>query len=363
MKGFLTPFSEARKMSKNSQINGFRSLLCALVVAYHLGALFFVRFAGVKALPSYLPNLVIMVVGIFYLLSGFFLSYKGAWDFFKGKALRIYVPFVFTTLFVFFICFYSGYPNYISYPQMGLNLLLFPYVLGRVRLAAGNLWFVAYLMVFYLVYGIFNLLAFPWRKKVNIVPLLMLVYAIVVFLYPVWTWNETTLSSFHRVCNALFLGHYRCYLFLFLGYFLRLAYDAYQQKENRWWGRAALSVAVLLLAGLYGRIFIDDGYHWSALILFLALAVLGALALFNRLPFLAKRPFQIVGSSSLWVYMIHENVGYLIIWQFYKISANLYWIGLVLAVLYAFGFGIFLQWGYEKLLSLLPQHSGLHHGG
>lgn len=358
MESFLAPGSENRHLPRNTQINGLRSLLCLLVLTYHFGGLFWVRFGGLKKLPTLYPNLVIMVVGMFFLVAGFFLSFKNPWDYVKNKFFRIYLPFAFTTMAVFLICFYSSYPSYITYNQWGLNFLIYPLAMSQTKYAAGNLWFIVYLWVFFSVYWLFNVLALPFQKKINLVPILMLVYMVLCFSYNYIQWNEKTASFGHLFCNMLFLGHYWSYAFLFIGYFLRLSYDALLEKKKAWCIVGLLASLLgfsFLMVELYGL----DHYHWGSAILFLSLLALFILALFEKLPFFKASIFQKVGDASLWIYMIHENVGYLIINAFYSNGQNYvaYGIGVFWAVAYALIFGLLLNGGYNRLLGYFKRKS------
>lgn len=356
MESFLAPGSENRHLEKNQQINGLRSLLCLLVLAYHFGALYWVRFGGLKKLPTLYPNLVIMVVGMFFLIAGFFLSFRNPWDYLKNKFFHIYLPFALTVFVVFFVCYYSQYPGYITYSQWGLNFLLYPLAMNQTKYAAGNLWFIVYLWTFFTVYWLFNLLALPFKKKINIVPLLMLVYMVLCFSYNYIVWTEKTASYGHLLANLFFLGHYRSYAFLFIGYFLRLAYDALKKEEKGYALGAFLSALLgfsFLMVELYGL----DHYHWASAVLFLSLLALFILALWNKLPFFQREPFQKVGDASMWIYLIHENIGYLIINAFYSNGQNdvAYGVGLFWALSYAFIMGLLLEKGQQKILRCLKK--------
>ena len=357
MEAFLAPESEARHLAKNKEINGFRALLCALVVAYHYGGIYFVRFGAISKLPSLYPNLIIMVVGMFFLVSGFFLAFKGPWDFLKSKLVRIYLPFAFTVFLVFLICYYASYPKYISYAEWGYNFLIYPFAMGQANYAAGNLWFIVYLWVFFSEYFLINLVAYPFRKKINLVPILMAICGVFAFSYRYIGWNETTVSYAHKFFNMLFLGHYHCFQFLYLGYFLRLLYEALTQKAK--WPYLALAIvfALSFLVFLMVRLYGDDHYHYASAILFYGLLILFILALYQKLPFFKWGGFQLLGNASLWIYMIHENIGYLIINSFYSIDHSLYAAGLYLAVVYAYLFGILLYAGEERLHLLVRSRS------
>jgi len=359
MEAFLAPGSERKTLPKNTQINGFRTLLCCLVVAYHLGGIFFVRFGSLSKMPSIYANLVIADVGVFFILSGFFLSFKGPWDFLKNKLLRIYIPFALVTALVFFICFYSGYPKYITYKDFGLNFLIYPIAMNQAARAAGNLWFIVYLWVFFTLYYVCNLIAYPFRKKINLVPILMGICGVFAFIYGYIPWKETTTSYGHLFLNMFFAGHYRSPAFLFAGYFLRLAYDGCVKKWRWPYQLSADLLAVSMFVFLSIQLFQTDQYHWASALLLVGLMVLFILCLFQKLRFFEALPFQVVGSASLWIYMIHENIGYLIINSFYALDASLYPVGLYLALIYAFLGGILLNALYEKALSSFRKRASL----
>ena len=131
-----------------------------------------------------------MVVGLFFLISGFFLSFSSPWDFLKSKFLRIYFPYAFTTAVVFLVCYPVGYPNYISWSEWGLNFLIYPLAMKETNYAAGNLWFVVYLWIFYTLYFLLNLVAWPFRKKINLVPILMGICGVFAFSYRYIGWGN-----------------------------------------------------------------------------------------------------------------------------------------------------------------------------
>jgi peptidoglycan/LPS O-acetylase OafA/YrhL len=359
MEGFLAPNSERKTIPRNAQINGFRTLLCCLIIAYHYGGIFFVHFGSLSKMPSLYANLVIVVVGIFYVLSGFFLSFRNPWDFLKSKFFRIYLPFAITTALVFFICYYSGYPKYIGYPAFGLNLLIYPLAMSQAGYAAGNLWFVVYLWVFYTIYFLLNLLAYPFRKKINLVPILMAICGVFSFAYGYISWNEKTASFGHLLCNMLFSGHYRSFVFLYLGYFLSLAYHSLINKAKWGYTLSAFLLSLLFLSFLMVQLFGIDHYHYASALLFFGLFALFILCLWNKLPFFKWGAFQVIGSSSMWIYLIHENIGYLIINAFYALDSSLYPVGLYLALVYAFLGGMTLNFLYEKALSSFRKRPSL----
>lgn len=357
MEAYLAPFSEGKTFSKNLQINGFRALLCLLVIAYHYGGIYFIRFGYWKHLDSLYPNLIIMVVGLFFLISGFFLSFRSPWEFFKAKFYRIYVPYALTTLVVFLVCYYANYPNYISFQEWGLNFLIYPLAMGQAKYAAGNLWFIVYLWVFFTLYFIVNLLAYPLRKKINLVPILMGICGVFAFSYRYIVWNESEASNLQLFFNMLFTGHYHCYSFLYIGYALRLTYDAFKNKAKWPYTVVALVFTLAFLSFLMVQLYGDDHYHWGSAIAFYGLLAILILCLFNKLPFFKAAPFQWLGSASMWIYMIHENLGYLVIHSFMELDASLYPIGLILAIIFALLAGLLINFTYNKLLSLLPKTS------
>jgi peptidoglycan/LPS O-acetylase OafA/YrhL len=359
MEAYLTPFSEERRLAKNLQINGFRTLLCLLVIAYHYGGIFFVRFGYWNRMPSLFANLIIMVVGLFFLISGFFLSFRSPWDFIKSKFLRIYLPYALTTLVVFLVCYSAGYPKYITYQEWGLNFLIYPLAMKQAGYAAGNLWFIVCLWIFFTIYFFANLLAWPFRKKINLVPILMGICGVFAFSYRYIVWNETKESFIHLLLDMFFTGHYHCYTFLYLGYALRLCYDAWKSKAKWPYQVGALVFVLAFLSFLMVQLYGDDGYHWSSAIAFYGLLAIFVLCLFNKLPFFSAAPFQWLGSASMWIYMIHENLGYLVIQSFMSLDASLYPIGVSLAIIFALLAGLLINFTYDKALSFLKKNSSL----
>jgi peptidoglycan/LPS O-acetylase OafA/YrhL len=226
-------------------------------------------------------------------------------------------------------------------------------MVNQTKYAAGNLWFIAYLWCFFSVYFLFNLIAYPFRKKINLVPLLMLVYCVTCFVFYYVPWNEKTVSFGHYLCKMFFEGHYHSYSFLFIGYFLRLTYDSFVSKAKVGWTVGALAMSLMCLCFLMVNFYGQDHYHWASAILFYGLLALFVLALFGKLRFFENPLFQSVGDASMWTYMIHENIGYLIINAFYATGGKTlpaYFIGLFWGVAFAFIAGWLLNKGYNGLL-------------
>lgn len=358
MEAYLASFSEGRRLSKNLQINGFRTLLCLLVIAYHYGGIYFVRFGYWNHLDPLYPNLIIMVVGLFFLISGFFLSFSSPWDFLKSKFLRIYLPYALTTAVVFLVCYPAGYPNYISWREWGLNFLIYPLAMKEAGYAAGNLWFIVYLWVFYTLYFFLNLLAWPFRKKINLVPILMGICGVFAFSYRYIGWGSDA-SQVHQFFDMLFLGHYHAYSFLYIGYALRLTYDSWKAEAKWPYTLVAFIFLLAFLSFLMVQLYGDDHYHWGSAIAFYGLLALFLLCLFEKLPFFKAVPFQWLGSASMWIYMIHENLGYLVIHSFMEVDSSLYPIGVSLAIIFALLAGLLINLTYDKALAFIKKRRSL----
>jgi peptidoglycan/LPS O-acetylase OafA/YrhL len=362
MEAYLgSSFSEGRRLSqKTYKLTAF-ALSCAFWSSLTTTAVFISFASAIGSIwIAFIANLIIMVVGLFFLISGFFLSFTltlGIYS--KQSSYRIYVA----------LCLNHGDRGFlVCYPMLtipttspssewGLNFLIYPLAMGQAKYAAGNLWFIVYLWVFFTLYFIVNLLAYPLRKKINLVPILMGICGVFAFSYRYIVWNESEASNLQLFFNMLFTGHYHCYSFLYIGYALRLTYDAFKNKAKWPYTVVALVFTLAFLSFLMVQLYGDDHYHWGSAIAFYGLLAILILCLFNKLPFFKAAPFQWLGSASMWIYMIHENLGYLVIHSFMELDASLYPIGLILVIIFALLAGLLINFTYNKLLSLLPKTS------
>ncbi len=134
-------------------------------------------------------------------------------------------------------------------------------------------------------------------------------------------------SMIYKLFNLLF--HNRL-VFIVLGYFLskiiRLITDKNKSKKE-----VIIQTILFVLVCGFSLTVLLKSYFWINTIYFIAVFAIMILCLFNKLKFLEWKPFQFIGSLSLWIYLLHQNIGYLIINAFNDM--NLYWLGVVVAII------------------------------
>ncbi len=157
-------------------VQWLRVILTGLVVAHHAGQPYGPTGgewpiddpASNEYLGAFFSLNASFFMGFFFLLAGYFVegSYdrKGAGAFVRARLLRLGVPLVFITVFIFGLIAYGDAKTSSGY----FEFLLFEYI-GRWQIEMGPLWFIAQLLMYCLLYALWRVLA---TKKERAVPAL-----------------------------------------------------------------------------------------------------------------------------------------------------------------------------------------------
>jgi peptidoglycan/LPS O-acetylase OafA/YrhL len=340
------PSDETKKHSFNYQINGFRFFLCLLIVLYHFGIRYFEKYQGVTTQNVWLPNSSI-IVSIFFILSGYFIRYDNLKSYLKNKFFGIYFPYALSLCIIFPICFYFAQDYTVSLSDFKLNFLVLPLLIGKAQYVDGAQWYIAYLLLFDLYFLVFSLLS---KKKGNqILDALMLCFGILCFsgcFLSAWQ-NETITKIWNTFLSQRFL-------FIVLGYFLKrfpLNPSSFSKQNILLIGSVIVSFGMALAS-------IAMIFFWINIIYFLLLFSLLVGCVCEKLRLFVWKPFQIFGSSSLFIYLIHQNFGYIIINSFLKLDSSLYWAGILSAVLFSMLFGWLFAWLYKFLINRIESIGG-----
>lgn len=127
------------------------------------------------------------------------------------------------------------------------------------------------------------------------------------------------------------------FVFLIFGYFLSLALKSKRKVHY------ILAAVTMILCVLY----LCFESFWINSLYFLLLVTTVILCLNDKVKFLEIKPLQILGCYSLYIYLIHQNIGYMIIDIF-----NNYWWGATIASFIMITVGIAFGIGYNYLLKL-----------
>lgn len=299
------------------QITGLRGLFCVAIVIYHL--LFHYR--GIEA-SGFIPNIAI-VWGGFFVISGYFLHYEYAKKFWFGKINNILIPFVLsvTIIFIFRIIFEKGYSA--SVITLFLNYLVFPNLIG-VEFVDGAHWFVEKLIYFYVVFWIINLIGKEkWR-------ILLYAYTIGCFVSLFLISNNSTLA---KLIMVIFDSRF---LFLILG--INLSEHNKEKTEKN-----VVIIINFLMICLWFVIY----SHWSNCLYFIVILFIIKMSLLEKISFFNNRLLLLLGSSSYFIYLLHQQIGYIIIGIF-----NDDLLGYIFAITFVLAVSITISKVYKHILKL-----------
>ncbi|OPZ24578.1 MAG: Lipopolysaccharide biosynthesis protein WzxC [bacterium ADurb.BinA186] len=326
--------------TKNLQINGLRAVLCLLIVLYHYCYRFFEKYGSIQPnVAEMIPN-PIVIVGVFFLISGFFLHYKTAKDFIKAKLFNIYLPFVFAVIIIWLVRLATN--EALSLNELATNLLLFPLLSSKYVYVDGAHWYIVTMLLgdcFFL----FSSLLSHWVKK-PLTWLPMLIVEVMCFA-AVFTSQINSPSSLVKAFNVIFQPNL---LFMIFGYFLALYLE---RKSSMSAALSPLYLNLLLLSGSFVLVYLVISFSPITLFYFCVCATLFGLALVKKVQFFENKILQMVGDASLFIYLFHQNLGYYIIDWILSFNSAWYPLGLTLALIFAFGFGI----GFSLLYHWITQ--------
>jgi glucans biosynthesis protein C len=190
-------------------VDNVRVFLTVLVIAHHAGQaygptggmwlVFNLERADILG-PFFATNAAFM--GLFFLISGYFVpdayARKGAKVFLQDRFLRLGVPILFFSLFVFPPIFYFAEPREESFAQFLVQVYS-----RQPQMRAGHLWFLMHLLVYAVFYALWRSLKQhakpkPHRKRAfpnsGIVLLYLVLLSGVTFVariyYPIDTWKN-----------------------------------------------------------------------------------------------------------------------------------------------------------------------------
>lgn len=308
------------KNDYNYQINGLRAILCVLIVLYH----FFVKYSELDV-AWFFPSASV-VWGTFLVLSGYFLSYTDLKHYWHSKIFNTVIPYIISVILIFTVSMCVYRDEYIvSIKDFVMNILCLPMLASSFEYVDGAHWYIIYLVYFYCVFFIFNLIS---QKNKKILDFFMIAFgaACVVSMF-----LNAEMGIIAKVFRTLFTPRL---IFLIMGYFWKNSGDkSYIIKR-------VLSFAFAEFYLVYGGIPTNALYFMLVILLFIGCEK-------EKLKFLNNPVFQIIGTNSLFIYLIHQNIGYMII-----DSCSNYWVGAVLAAINAVAVGTAFGMVYKKILKL-----------
>ena len=298
--------------NKNLQINGYRTILLIFVMLYHFLIVFSKEnVAGFHIAYNFIPGQAATCV--FLVLSGWFLSIKTIGLFWYKKFFKIILPFIVSVLIVLLVRIFFG-NFYISGTDIAMNVLILPMNSNLFAYIDGAHWYIAVLIYFFVIYTIIFLFEKIVKKDFSFwfyLALLALCLIITIFIKPS--------NMFFKILRCLFPPHF---VFIISGLLLSKIDRKYFKNNTV----SILFVVIIVLASCLTCLFHFD---WYQLIFFGVLIISLVFCHYHKIKFLEYKIFQVVGNASLWIYLLHQEIGYLIIKPFFENS--LYWLGVFVA--------------------------------
>ena len=330
----------AKPQTRNRQIEGLRAIAILLVVIFHLFIQYrniydteFTRTAGV--------NISTLGVTIFLLISGYYISNvdisRGVFSAIKKRTARLWPAYVFAITLIFVLTRFLDLPG--RTVSLGDYLLNVVFVNGYIKspYVDGAHWYITTLLSATVISLIIRKTG---RAKTGFLIWSSLVFSIVMLLPCIHN------PIIGKVLSAtlLFLGGKWVMLFV-LGFWLYYAFN----KNNV--GRFE-KICPPLLTILYSSLCMK-GNEINMLVVILISIVLFYFALGYKLPFLDNPVICSIGAASYSIYLLHQNIGFILIREMCSIcGAYQYWMSLV-AVLIMIGVGCLAYQYVEKPLNSL----------
>lgn len=310
-----------KNSKKNFQINGFRVVLLLLVIFYHFLIVFSKQNTeGLSVKYNYIPGQAATCV--FLVISGWFLSIKTVGSFWYKKLFRIILPFTIAIGLIIGVRFLVGQFR-ISGLDVAMNILIFPMNSNLFAYIDGAHWYITVLIYFFIVYTLGYLIDKITKKEISFwlfFALMFVCLLVTIFIKPA--------NTFFKIVRCVFPSHF---VFIIFGLLLSKLYKNPFTK-------LPINIFLIAVLFLFSCLNCFFSFDWYQLIFFVVLLVLLTLCHFKLIKLFEWKPLQVIGDASLWVYLLHQEIGCIIIKPFYE--NNLYWLGVIVASISMIGVGI-----------------------
>ena len=318
----------------NMQINGFRTILFFAIIIYH----FCFHYFGNES-DGFVPDISV-IWACFFFISGYFLKIKDTKSYWKGKFVRTIIPFWLSVLFIWLVSLITDKANCVSFKDMLFNCILLP-VFTSIPFVDGAHWFVMQLIFFYILFWIVIkcdtvIYYFSKRKDMGyiFVRWVVLLYGLISVLMSYISSD----SRFIILLNCIFKSRL---VFICFGFLSNTKIRNIQTKIQQ-----LVILIVILLYFVRYQNFIN--YFYFLIIIFFVRLIFK-----SKIRLLEHKAFQLLGTYSLYIYLIHQNIGYIII----SYSPNVI-LGILLAFVYSICAGLLFGVSYNKIIKsrLIAKH-------
>ncbi len=300
---------EDNNKNRLQTLDSFRGIASIAVVLFHFTTLYFSEFNYSKCNFSF--SIGHFGVQFFFILSGFviFLSVKNVTnpiDFIKKRIVRLYPAYWICIVISFLVVHFFGMPNFrvSSVKDLLFGLTMLNGFIGVTNIDC-SYWSLRPELVFYFFIALMLLL--KGQKYVNAFILVSTCLLVLDFIKPFPL-------IFSRALNIPFCAYF------FSGIYF---YFFYKSKETKY---LYLTVILCII-----NVILDKNEFGVVVIPIIYL--LFFLFLINKLNFINSKPVLFLGYISYPIYLIHQNVGMIIIYRFLEYFPNCnYFIAMFIAI-------------------------------
>lgn len=303
-------------MQRNKQIEGLRSIAMLSVILFHFGCQFqniYMNKTG--GLPFPFTLLGGIGVGIFFLISGYFFEQrKGGFQFFASRVKKL-LPLYWVALIIIFIVtqLYQLPGRTASFPSFFLNFLClggFPHI----AYVDGAHWFLRTMLVIIVFYSLVQKIS----EKQRFIVFTLTIFLIAAMDVACNNISQSVIRKSIHLANNPFSGLGFNYIIVaIMGSALSLI-----QRHKKLIG------IVMLLVSLIAHTLIFDLPMTFAIAI---VCLLFILCINNKMQFLEFIGFQELAKSSYAIYLIHQNIGYIIMLVLISHFEYGLWMGLIAA--------------------------------
>lgn len=276
------------------ELDAIRGLAALMVVLYHYSTWYMQSNGYSTIVPLFSFEIGKAGVQLFFITSGFviFLTLdktKSALDFIISRFSRLFPAYWVAVILTFsIVAFFSLPGREVSFQVALFNLTMLQKWL-RIPAVDGVYWTLAVELSFYLI--MFCIFLLNWLKRIEFISALWLV---VIFIASIL--KQEYNFYIHWFIELTFLLKYG---YLFIAGMMFYRYMTVQSK------RALGLILISLLAGFY----IGDTPFWILCIFYLIFTLFSM----SKLGFISVRPLTFLGAISYSLYLIHQNIGFVII--------------------------------------------------
>lgn len=292
-------------MKRFEALDALRGVAAILVVIYHYTVRYFELYPQTYNFSNFM-EFGKLGVNMFFIISGYvifmtLLKIEKPIDFLVTRFIRLYPIFWVAVIFTFAIVYSFNLENReVSISDMLINLTMIP-ALFKTPYVDGVYWTLLYELKFYLL--IFLVYISGLIKKIEYLAIFPIIIIISSFIFNI----EHTL--FYKILNFFLILDY-------LPYFISgiMLYKIHEKNYN------ILTICVLVTTILINLYNIKYDFLWFILLTYLIFILISL----NKINWISNKFLVYLGSISYSLYLIHQNLGYIVLNYCNKIDLESY---------------------------------------